>query len=230
MLEACIDRAYRLRCKLNVYRTAGLAEARRYDPLRLHSVSPHALTREVPGPELRRKHTPGEVVGGDWDLVTVDFETSTHYQGFRERFVDGRPWQETVLYRDAVNRPPGKYWHACRTEREVLAALTDYDAIFESVAKQGYLTQRELAARRPRRSMRLTPPELGEIIVHIARDGTYLFDDGRHRLSIAKILGLKQVPALVVLRHRHWYYAPNRAASGAARPAEPAMEGRSRSL
>ena len=230
MLDACVDRAYRLRCKLNVYRTAGLAEARRYDPLRLHSVPPQLLTREVPGPELRRRHTPGEVVGGDWDLKTVDFESSTHYQGFCERFVDGRPWQDTVLYRDVVNRPPGKYWHACRTEREVLAGLREYDMIFESVANQGYLTQRELAARRPRWRMRLTPPELGEIIVHVARDGSYLFVDGRHRLSIAKILGLKQVPVLVVLRHRHWYYAPNGAASGAGRPAEPAMEGRSRSL
>src|SRR5688572_13597765 len=119
MLQACVDRAYRLRCKLNVYRTAGLAEARRYDPLRLHSISPHLLTREVPGPTLRRKHTPGEVVGGDWALKTTDFESSTHYRGFCERFVDGRPWQDTVLYRDAVNRPPGKYWHACRTEREI---------------------------------------------------------------------------------------------------------------
>ena len=230
MLQACVDRAYRLRCKLNVYRTAGLAEARRYDPLRLHSISPHLLTREVPGPTLRRKHTPGEVVGGDWDLKTIDFESSTHYRGFCERFVDGRPWQDTVLYRDAVNRPPGKHWHACRTESEVLAGLGEFDAIFESVAKQGYLTQRELAARRPRRRIRLTPPELGEIIVHIARDGSYLFDDGRHRLSIAKILGLKEVPVLVVLRHRYWYHAPNGVASGAPSAAEPAVEGRSRSL
>jgi hypothetical protein len=207
MLQACVDQAYRLRCWLNVYRTAGLAEARRSDPLRLHSVSPALLTREVPGPYLRRKHTPGEVVGGDWDLVTVDFASSIHYRGFCERFVDGRPWQETVLYRDAVNRPPGKYWHRCRTEREVLAGLREFDAIFESIAKHGYLTQRELAARRRRRRISLMPTELGEITVHIDRHGSYLFDDGRHRLSIAKILGLKQVPVLVVLRHRQWYYA-----------------------
>jgi hypothetical protein len=221
MLGACVDHAYRLRCKVNVYRTAGLAEARRYDPLRLHGVSPHLLTREVPGPELRRKHTPGEVIGGDWDLATVDFESSTHYQGFRQRFVDGRPWQETVLYRDAASRPPGRYWHGCRTEREVLAGLREYERIFESVAKQGYLTQRQLAERGPRRRLRLTPPELGEIIVHIARDGSYLFDDGRHRLSIAKILDLQQVPVLVVLRHRQWYLAPKGAASRGAGAEQP---------
>ena len=214
MLDACVDRAYRLRCKLNICRTAGLAEARRYDPLRLHYVPPHTLIREVPGPKLRRKHTPGEVVGGDWDLKTVDFDGSIHYRGFREHFVDGRPWQDTVLYRDAVNRPPGKYWHGCRTEREVFAALREFDATFESVAKHGYLTQRELSPRR-RRYSRLTPPELGEIIVHIARDGSYLFDDGRHRLAIAKVLGVERVPVLVVLRHLHWFHATN-AAGGLA--------------
>lgn len=215
MLATCVDQAYRLRCKLNVYRTSSFAEARRYDPLRLRSISPDLLTREVPGPQLRRKHTPGQVVGGDWDLVTVDVERSIHYRGFFERFVDGRPWPKTVLYRDAVSRPPGKLWHGCRTEREVLATLRGYEAIFESVAKHGYLTQRELAARAQRRRLRLRPPELGEIIVHIARDGGYLFDDGRHRLSIAKILRLKQVPVLVLLRHRDWYYASSAAASRA---------------
>lgn len=216
MLAACVDQAYRLRCKLNVYRTASLAEARRYDPLRLWHVSPELLTREVPGPALRRKHTPGQVVGGDWDLVTVDFERSIHYRGFCERFVDGRPWQETMLYRDAVGRPSGKYWHGCRTEREVLAALREYDAIFESVATLGYLTQRELAARHARSRIRLRPPELEEIIVHIARDGSFLFDDGRHRLSIAKILRVKEVPVLVLLRHRDWYDASNAAAASGA--------------
>lgn len=216
MLQACVDEAYRLRCRLNVYRTAGLAEARRYDPLRLHGVPPDVLTREVPGPALRRKHTPGQVVGGDWDLVTVDFERSIHYLSFCERFVDGRPWRETPLFRDAVTRPPGKYWHGCRTEREVLSTLRGYEAIFESVAKHGYRTQRELAARQRRRRPRSKPPELGEIIVHVARDGSYLFDDGRHRLSIAKILRLKQVPVLVLLRHRDWYYASHTAAASGA--------------
>jgi hypothetical protein len=216
MLQACVDEAYRLRCRLNVYRTAGLAEARRYDPLRLSCIPPDSLTREVPGPQLRRRHTPGEVVGGDWDLVTVDFDRSIHYRGFCERFVDGRPWPETALYRDAVSRPPGKYWHGCRTEREVLATLHGYDRIFESVAKHGYLTQRELAARQRRLRPSKRPPELGEIIVHVARDGAFLFDDGRHRLSIAKILRLTQVPVLVLLRHRDWYEASRAAAASRA--------------
>jgi hypothetical protein len=225
MLAACVDRAYRLRCRINVYRTAGLAEARRYDPLRLHDVSPDALTREVQGPELRRKHTPGQVVGGDWDLKTVGFESSIHYRGFCERFVDGRPWHDTVLYTDVVNRPAGKYWHGCRTEREVAAALREYDSIFESIAKHGYLTQRELATRR-RRHSHFMPPELGEIIGHVARDGSYLFDDGRHRLSIAKILRLTAVPVLVLLRHRQWFCASKAATARTAAGAACSLEGR----
>ena len=60
------------------------------------------------------------------------------------------------------------------------------------------------------------PLELGEIIVHIARDGSFLFDDGRHRLSIAKILRLTQVPVLVLLRHRDWYHASSATAASRA--------------
>jgi hypothetical protein len=213
MINACLDSAFRLRCKYNIYRTTSLAEARRYDPLRLHRVSPELLSREVPGPHLRRRYTPGVVVGGDWDRITVDFESSQHLQGFRQRFVDGLPWQDTALFRDAVRRTPGKYWHKCKTEREVLERLHKYDSIYELVAKHGYLTQRELAERHgtaQRRRLRLSPPELDEIIVHIGRDGSYLFDDGRHRLSIARILGLKEVPVLVVVRHRDWYFASTR--------------------
>src|SRR5690606_18512048 len=116
--NSCIDEAHVLRYKFNIYRTCGLAEARRYDPLCLHRVSPDALTREIPGRELRRKHTPGMVVGGDWDLNTVDFSTK-HFESFRQRFIEGRPWNETILYEDAVSRTPGDYYHGCRTEREV---------------------------------------------------------------------------------------------------------------
>lgn len=207
--NSCLDSAYRLRCKINIYRTAGLVEARRYEPLRLQWISPAALSRELPGPDFRKQHTPGVVVGGDWDRNTMDIHR-THFSGFRQRYVEGLSWEETDLFQDAIGRTPGNYWHGCRTETEIIARLRWYDLIHESMASKGYLTQRELAEQcgpAGHRDIRLLPLELGEIIVHIDRDGNYIFDDGRHRLSIAKILGLEQIPVLVVVRHRQWYDA-----------------------
>jgi hypothetical protein len=205
--NSCLDRLYRLRCKFNIFRTSGLAEARRYNPLRLHWIPPDALTREIPGPKFRRKYTPGVVVGGDWDRFTVDFHR-IHFRGFQQRYIEGYSWEDTDLFRDVINRAHGNYWHGCVTESEILDRLRWYDSIYKSIARDGYLTQRELAYRdnlRSNRRIKLLPPELGEIIVHIDRDGNYIFDDGRHRLSIAKILGLEVIPVLVVVRHRQWY-------------------------
>ncbi len=43
-----------------------------------------------------------------------------------------------------------------------------------------------------------------EITVNIGRNGEYLFQDGRHRLAIAQILGLNLVPVKVLVRHEKW--------------------------
>lgn len=42
---------------------------------------------------------------------------------------------------------------------------------------------------------------LDEVKVDIARDGSYRFVDGRYRLSLAKIAGIDEIPAVVVVRH-----------------------------
>lgn len=207
--NSCLDNVHRLRYKFNICRTAGLVEAVRYDPLRLHWVSPDVLTREIPGRGFRKMHTPGVVVGGDWDLHTIDFH-GKHFVGLQQRFIEGRRWEDTVLYRDAIGRSPGNYYHGCRTENEVAAWLNQYDVVYDSMARNGYLSQRRLIARarsKGRNSVTLFPVELNEVVVHIGRDGDYIFDDGRHRLSIAKILRIKEIPVLVVARHRIWYAA-----------------------
>lgn len=45
---------------------------------------------------------------------------------------------------------------------------------------------------------------LDEVRVDIARNGSYRFVDGRNRLSLAKIAGIDEIPAVVVVRHEQW--------------------------
>ena len=40
--------------------------------------------------------------------------------------------------------------------------------------------------------------------MNIGRDGDIILDDGRHRLIIAKILGISRVPVRVYVRHPNW--------------------------
>jgi hypothetical protein len=43
-----------------------------------------------------------------------------------------------------------------------------------------------------------------EVTIDIGRDGEFIFDDGRHRFVIAKLLGLDEIPVRVLVRHKKW--------------------------
>jgi len=42
------------------------------------------------------------------------------------------------------------------------------------------------------------------VTVNISRDGKYLFQNGRHRLSVALVLGIEKIPVKVLVRHDDW--------------------------
>lgn len=193
-----------LRYRYRVYETATLSEAVRYNPLGLITVSPSEIDRMmIPGEELYRKHTPGSVVGGNWDRQTKPFNESIYYRSLKRRLIDGDPWEQTSLYQSAVDRDSDNYYHGCATPEEVRDRLTHLETIYESMKTEGYLSQRTL--RRQRNSSNTSPPELDEIHINIDREGKPIFDDGRHRLAMAKILDIKRVPAIVIGRHRDWW-------------------------
>ena len=60
-----------------------------------------------------------------------------------------------------------------------------------------------------------------EIQVDVARDGELLFADGRHRLSIAKLLDLDAVPVTFLVRHEGWMERRDRAFERGSTPDHP---------
>jgi len=48
------------------------------------------------------------------------------------------------------------------------------------------------------------PPEHDESMVNIGRNGRFIFDDGRHRLMLAKIMDIDEIPVRVLVRHKDW--------------------------
>jgi methyltransferase family protein len=142
----------------------------------------------------------GKILDGDWDLHTKPFEDQRVYRGFHEHFVNGAPWSQTEFHRHFVGRIRDGYSpKGCRSAEEFDRHCAAMDALFENIRAHGYKAQSELPGKRG------TPYELyDEISVCIGRNGRFLFEDGRHRLCIAKILGLEQVPVFVSLRHKQW--------------------------
>ena len=189
------------------------------DPYELALVDPSAVTRSMTSFEAPNRKIAGTVVGGSWDRETYDFrdrdgEFHMHVlDSFERRFLEGWDWEETEYYRTLSDRirdgeDPSLMW-GLTTEAGVRDRCEYIDSLFESMRDSGYKTQAELAAddRDPTapHSRRESYRKInGEIAVNIDRNGEYVFYDGRHRLALAKILEIETVPAVILVRHRHW--------------------------
>lgn len=194
-------------------RTRAIVNAVRYDapiePYRLIRVDPAEIevARETGVPKFR---IAGTVVGGDWDRTDSRFEDYDVFRAYARHFEEGVPWEDTEFYDRIVGLlEEGEVKWGCATEAEFRERCERLEELYASIEEHGYKSQEELHAggvSDPIRSgTRLKTERLkDEIAVHIDRDGDLLFDDGRNRLSIAKVQGLDSVPVRVLQRHERW--------------------------
>lgn len=160
----------------------------------------------------------GRVADGDWDLDRSRFEDHTVYRSLRLRFRDGVDWEETPHFQYYVKRlEEGEYLRKGFSSRlDIREHFHEIDELYERIQKEGYQSQRELYAKDPRRARAAntdTPhPLLNEITVNIYRDGALAKNEsGNHRLAIAKLLDIDEVPVLVRTRHAQWQQIRNAA-------------------
>ncbi len=150
------------------------------------------------------------VMKGDWDQNLPAFEDVFPFCAFNEHFINGVPWEHTEMYpylKDLFNK--GKTWHRCGSFPEATKELKKLDVLYDDIKNNGYKTQEEILESNT--SDPLMDPgvttdnaELGEVTVDIARTGKIVLEDGRHRVAIAKSLGLKKIPVRVLVRHIVW--------------------------
>ncbi len=191
----------------------GVANRWRYDappdPYRMISVDPSNVeyVRPSNAPKFRRA---GRVAGGNWDRTDDRFEDLDVYRAYEQHFRDDVPWEETAFFdRIVAELDAGAERWGCSTRAQFETRCRRLDDLYETIAEKGYRTQAELrnaGGRDPIKSPHALKTERlkDEIAVHIARDGEVLFEDGRNRLSIVKVLGLDSVPVRVLCRHESW--------------------------
>ena len=142
---------------------------------------------------------------GDWDLQTKALATKRKHRALVQRFQDGVEWQETELFSNLYTR---------RLERgavvrgtQDISELTRYyetyfDGLYTDIKEYGFQVAFD------ERGMMDIPH------VHIGRDGRVLFgNNGNHRLTIAKILGVERIPCRVRARHQAWQQLRDRIAT-----------------
>jgi 2-polyprenyl-3-methyl-5-hydroxy-6-metoxy-1,4-benzoquinol methylase len=163
----------------------------------LHSIDPMRINLICADLDVRTEMSrmEGDVVDGDWDTpLPTTFEQLDTFEALRDRLIRGKPWQDTPFYKRTVRSiESGTPKWGCTSEGAFLRRLsTEVEPLYDEIREHGYKTQAALGSEKP------------EVQVGIRRDGRFIFMDGKHRLSIARLLQLPQIPVQVVVRHTEW--------------------------
>lgn len=191
------------------------------DPLEIYWINPHEITYITgrgPNPGRFQWQQLGTICGGDWDKSNKRFVDLDLYQGLYDRYHNGLSWKKIDFVQQIRKQADSGTadWKGIQSETDLWKACRRVDDLYESINKNGYRTMDELvdlgvvdpeAHRLPEQLVRRD-----EIVVDIDRDGQFLFVDGRHRLAIAKILGLEEIPVRISARHERWQRVRERVA------------------
>ncbi len=177
-------------------------------PHRYSSVSPYTFF-EVPVTEITHvqtlpvdhrlaehdgrfyKYSPGRVVGGGWDREVTPITETTLFTGLRQRFVDGVPWEETVLRPDRYEPAhPNLSERYCGMSLDAFRDRCAYlEELHASLRANGYVRPNDRGV-------------LDALALNVGRDGELIRNsEGIHRLILSRILGLDHVFARIHVVH-----------------------------
>ena len=138
----------------------------------------------------------GRVAGGDWDLEGAPVsQRGGVFNILQQRFKAGLEYEAIPEFQaNLAAIRSGQIIDSSASAAEYHARWLTLEQLYAAIRDEGYKTQAELQSDNP----------LDEIRVQIGRHGNILFEEGLHRLAIAQLLELTQVPALVTRRHTEW--------------------------
>ncbi|MFP9193770.1 hypothetical protein ACLI4Q_19345 [Natrialbaceae archaeon A-CW1-1] len=127
-------------------------------------------------------------------------------KGIRERFIDGRDWEETEYYRHAAENlnENEDFWRYEDIEEFKQVRCEYVDELYAEIDENGYRPNSPDDHDVPEQTYKQMPHQKLEVLVTIARDGEILFRDGHHRMAIAQILNIDRIPVNILARHRDW--------------------------
>jgi hypothetical protein len=167
------------------------------DPYKLIYIDPKSINKYVDGKygTLRWYHT-GTIDDGDWDKEANDLEENIIYRTLKQRFSDGKKWHNTELVQKSLRGE--RSWRGNFSEEGIRKRCDEMDELYKDMKENGYKESSEIS------ELNYPYSKLDNINVAISRDGELILADGRHRLAIAKILGIEKIPVRVVARHKMW--------------------------
>lgn len=160
-------------------------------------VDPHRIKYSI-GVNFNIWKNYNKVKGGDWDLNKNKFDELDVYRAFKQVFQQGKKWEETDFYKRVLHEIlyEGPKWE-CKSKKDWEDRLKEIENLYYRIKKEGYKTQKDL-------NKTSQSDLLDEVTVVIDRNGKLMLAQGRHRLSIAKILNIPKIPVRIIMRHKKW--------------------------
>jgi len=144
--------------------------------------------------EFRYLQDHNRVIVNDWDIPLCRFEEDLFYQSYELRIKQNIAWTKTQYYNHHLRQiMNGEAMWGCRSKSEWDQRCQLLDNIYTDIKDNGY-----------------HPQKIEDYIsVNIDRHGHLLFNDGRHRLTFCKLLGVREIPIRITVRHSKWVKLKN---------------------
>jgi len=198
-----------------------------FDPDRIYHVDPTTIIHRTQG--ARQKYdNAGAVMDGDWDIWGVRWDDHDQVRWLQDRFSKNLPWPETAYYKACQHFIQSGEWipphsdkglnlrHLVTADKagpddDILdtsylvdqasldARCRELDDLYQSIKQNGIVEKSKLQGSNPDPMKRRD-----NIVIGIGRDGDLLFTDGKHRFTMAHILGLNEIPVRICQRHKLW--------------------------
>ncbi len=149
----------------------------------------------------------GTIIGGRWDKCEHRFEELAVFKAIKQRIMDNTCWTDTEFYSECMaDIENGRVLWKCTNSEQLLKRFSFIDNIILDMKNNGYKAGFDscLIGEDPS-TLAKKRKYSDEITINIGREGDCFFQDGRHRLAIAKVLGVPKVPVKVLVRHTDWY-------------------------
>jgi len=131
----------------------------------------------------------GKNSGGDWDKKVVKFEDLDFFKSFKTKIDNNIPWGKTEYYKRVIKQiNNGNFKWSCKNVKEFDKRCEGWDKLFTKIKEEGYKKGWHE----------------DEISINIGRNGELIFNNGRHRLTFAKLLQIDKIPVKVTVRHKNW--------------------------
>lgn len=179
------------------------------DPWKLVPVDPSGV--EWYTNDLGLKWGLGRVRGGPWDRPEHcgRLEETTTYRGLVQRFEAGDSWEETALFRRAKERlEDGRQFRGYETVEAFREKRCAYlDELYRRIEAEGYRPNRDADHENPvadENTFEDAYVHHLEPLVAVGRDGEFVWVEGYHRLVIARLIGIDEIPVQILCRHEEW--------------------------